>query len=62
MIGIATVIESEEEEDIEAGEQETVAPETTKAPISTTEPQLPDQEEMPVKTEIQPTENDSDDS
>ena len=26
------------------------------------EPEIPDQEEMPVKTEIQPTENDSDDS
>jgi DNA gyrase subunit A len=61
VIGIAPVIE-EEEEEIEAEQQDTAAPETTTAPISTTEPQLPDQEEMPVKTEIQPTENDSDDS
>ena len=61
VIGIAPVIE-EEEEEIKAEQQDTAAPETTAAPISTAEPEIPDQEEMPVKTEIQPTENDSDDS
>ncbi len=61
VIGIAPVIE-EEEEEIEAEQQDTVAPETTAAPISSAEPEIPDQEEMPVKTEIKPTENDSDDS
>jgi DNA gyrase subunit A len=61
VIGIAPVIE-EEEEEIKAEQHDTPAPETTAAPISTAEPEIPDQEEMPVKTEIQPTENDSDDS
>jgi len=61
VIGIAPVIE-EEEEEIKAEQQDTAAPETNAAPISTAEPEIPDQEEMPVKTEIQPTENDSDDS
>ena len=61
VIGIAPVIE-EEEEEIKAEQQDTAAPETNTAPISTAEPEIPDQEEMPVKTEIQPTENDSDDS
>ena len=61
VIGIAPVIE-EEEEEIEAEQQDTAVPETTSDPISTAEPEIPDQEEMPVKTEIQPTENDSDDS
>ena len=61
VIGIAPVIE-EEEEEIKAEQQDTAAPETKTAPISTAEPKIPDQEEMPVKTEIQPTENDSDDS
>ena len=61
VIGIAPVIE-EEEEEIKAEQQDTAAPETTAAPISTAEPEIPDQEEIPVKTEIQPTENDSDDS
>ena len=61
VIGIAPVIE-EEEEEIKADQQDTAIPETTAAPISTAEPEIPDQEEMPVKTEIQPTENDSDDS
>ncbi len=61
VIGIAPVIE-EEEEEIKAEQQDTAAPETTEAPKSTAEPEIPDQEEMPVKTEIQPTENDSDDS
>ena len=37
------------------------AQDTTVAPISTAEPEIPDQEEMPVETEIKPTENDSDD-
>ena len=61
VIGIAPVIE-EEEEEIKAEQQDTAAPETNTATISTAEPEIPDQEEMPVKTEIQPTENDSDDS
>ena len=61
VIGIAPVIE-EEEEEIKAEQQDTAAPETTAASMSTAEPEIPDQEEMPVKTEIQPTENDSDDS
>ena len=61
VIGIAPVIE-EEEEEIKAERQDTAAPETNTAPISTAEPEIPDQEEKPVKTEIQPTENDSDDS
>ena len=60
-IGIAPVIE-EEEEEIKAEQQDAASPETNTAPISTAEPEIPDQEEMPVKTEIQPTENDSDDS
>ena len=62
VIGIATVIENGEEEEIEAGQQETATPETTTASISTTEPEIPDQEEMPVEPEIHPSENDSDDS
>ena len=61
VIGIAPVIE-EEEEEIKVELQDTAVPETTAAPISTAEPEIPDQKEMPVKTEIQPTENDSDDS
>ena len=62
VIGIATVIENGEEEEIEAGQQETATPETTTASISTAEPEIPDQEEMPVEPEIHPSENDSDDS
>ena len=62
VIGIAPVIENGEEEEIEAGQQETAAPETPAASISTTEPEIPDQEEMPVEPEIHPSENDSDDS
>ena len=62
VIGIAPVIEEEEEEEIKAELQDTVDPETNTAPISTPEPEIPDQEEMPVETEIKPTENDSDDS
>jgi len=61
VIGIAPVIE-EEEEEIKAEQQDTAAPETNTAPISTAEPEIPDQEEIPEKTEIQPTENDSEDS
>ena len=61
VIGIAPVIE-EEEEEIKAEQQDTAAPETNTATISTSEPEIPDQEEIPEKTEIQPTENDSDDS
>lgn len=61
VIGIAPVIEEEEEEN-KAEQQDTAVPETNTAPISTAEPEIPDQEEIPVKTEIQPTENDSDDS
>ena len=53
VIGIAPVIE-EEEEDIKT--------ETNTTPISSAEPKIPDQEEMPVKTELQPTKNDSEDS
>ena len=62
VIGIAPVIENEEEEETKAEQQDTAVQETTVAPISTAEPEIPDQEEMPVKTEIQPTENDSEDS
>ena len=62
VIGIAPVIENEEEEEIEAGPQETAAPETTAASISTEEPEILDQEEMPVEPKIHPSENDSDDS
>ncbi len=61
VIGIAPVIE-EEEEEIKEEQQDTAAPETNTAPISTPEAEIPDQEETPVKTEIQPNENDSDDS
>jgi DNA gyrase subunit A len=62
VIGIAPVIEEEEEAEIEAEQQDTATPETAATPISTAESETPDEEEMPVKTEIQPTENDSDDS
>ena len=62
VIGIAPVIENEEEEEIEAGQQETTASETAAVSISTAEPEIPDQEEMPVEPEIHPSENDSDDS
>ena len=61
VIGIAPVIE-EEEEEIIAEQQDKATPGTSTPPISTAEPEIPDQEEIPVKTEIQPTENDSDDS
>ena len=61
VIGIAPVIE-EEEAEIEAEQQDTATPETAATPISTAESETPDEEEMPVKTEIQPTKNDSDDS
>tara|TARA_Y100000031_G_scaffold32164_1_gene35884 strand:- start:978 stop:3497 length:2520 start_codon:yes stop_codon:yes gene_type:complete len=61
VIGIAPVIE-EEEEEIKEEQQDTAAPETNTAPISTPEAEIPDQEETPVKTEIQSNENDSDDS
>ena len=53
VIGIAPVIE---EEEIKSEQQDTATPESHTALISTAEP------EMPVETEIQPTENDSDDS
>ena len=62
VIGIAPVIEDEEEEEIEAEQQDTAAPDNTAASISTAEPEMPDQEEMPVEPEIHPSENDSDDS
>ena len=62
VIGIAPVIENEEEEEIEAEQQDTAAPDNTAASISTAEPEIPDQEEMPVEPEIHPSENDSDDS
>ena len=62
VIGIAPVIENEEEEEIEAEQQDTVVPDTTAPSISTAEPEIPDQEEMPVEPEIHPSENDSDDS
>ena len=62
VIGIAPVIENGEEEEIEAGQQETEVPETAAASISTAEPEIPDHEEMPVKPEIHPSEIDSDDS
>ena len=62
VIGIATVIENGEEEEIEAGQQDTATPETTTASISTAEPEIPDQEEMSVEPEIHPSENDSDES
>ena len=56
------MIENGDEEEIEAGQQETAAPETAEASISTAEPEIPDQEEMPVEPEIHPSENDSEDS
>ena len=56
VIGIAPVIEEEEEEEIKAEQQVTTVPK----PMA--ESEITDQEEMPVKTEIQPTENDSEDS
>ena len=62
VIGIAPVIEDGEEEEIEAEQQDTAAPDNTAASISTAEPEMPDQEEMPVEPEIHPSENDSDDS
>ena len=62
VIGIAPVIEDGEEEEIEAEQQDTAAPDNTAASISTAEPEIPDQEEMPVEPEIHPSENDSDDS
>ena len=62
VIGIAPVIENEEEEEIEADQQDTASPDNTAASISTAEPEMPDQEEMPVEPEIHPSENDSDDS
>ena len=62
VIGIAPVIENEEEEEIEAEQQDTAAPDNTAASISTAEPEMPDQEKMPVEPEIHPSENDSDDS
>ena len=62
VIGIAPVIEDGEEEEIEAEQQDTAAPDTTAPSISTAEPEMPDQEEMPVEPEIHPSENDSDDS
>ena len=62
VIGIAPVIENEEEEEIESGQQETPATENTEDSISTAKPEKPDQEEMPVEPEIHPSENDSDDS
>ena len=62
VIGIATVIENEEEEEIEAGQQETEVPETAATSISTSESKITDQEEMPVEPIIHPSENDSDDS
>jgi len=62
VIGIAPVIENEEEEEIEAEQQDTAAPDNTAASISTAEPEMPDQEEMPVEPVIHPSENDSDDS
>ena len=62
VIGIATVIENGEEEEIEEGQQETATTETTAASISSAEPEISDQEEMPVEPEIHPSENDPDDS
>ena len=62
VIGIAPVIEDGEEEEIQAEQQDTAAPDTTAPSISTAEPEMPDQEEMPVEPEIHPSENDSDDS
>ena len=62
VIGIAPVIENEEEEEIQAEQQDTAAPDNTAASISTAEPEMPDQEKMPVEPEIHPSENDSDDS
>ena len=52
----------EEEEEIETEQQDSTALKTNAGPISTAEPEIPDQEEMPAKTERQPTETDSDDS
>ena len=61
VIGIAPVIE-EEEEEIKSEEQEKAVSETDTAPISTAEPEIPDDEEMPLEPEIHTSENDSDDS
>ena len=62
VIGIAPVIENEEDEEIEAEQQDTAAPDNTAESISTAEPEMLDQEEMPVEPEIHPSENDPDDS
>ena len=62
VIGIAPMIENGEEEEIETGQQEKALPETAAASISTAEPEIHDQEEIPVEPEIHPSENDSDDS
>ena len=62
VIGIAPVIENEEEEEIEAEQQDAAAPDNTAASISTAEPEMLDQEEMTEEPEIHPSENDSDDS
>ena len=61
VIGIAPVIENGDEEEIEAGQQETAVPETAATSISTAEPKITDQEEMPVEPKIHPSKNDSDD-
>ena len=55
VIGIAPMIENEEEE-IQVEQQETAVSEANDSSISTAET------EMPVKPEIHPSENDSDDS
>ena len=61
VIGIASMIETEAEE-INVEQQETLASENKVIAISTTEPELSDQEQMPIVPEIHPSDNDSDDS
>ncbi len=62
VIGIAPVIENEEEEEIEAEQKDTAVTDNTAASISTAGPEMPDQKEMPLEPKIHPSENDSDDS
>ena len=61
VIGIAPMIETEAEE-IKVEQHETLASEKKVIAISTTEPELSDQGQMPIVPEIHPSDNDSDDS
>tara|TARA_B100000945_G_scaffold247446_1_gene203882 strand:- start:462 stop:1010 length:549 start_codon:yes stop_codon:yes gene_type:complete len=62
VIGIAPVIENEEEEGIKKDQQQPPNPETTDTSLTTTKPEISDQGNMPVGPEIHHSENDSDDS